>query len=537
MKILATDGLDREAVDLLQNAGFEVDVRKGCAKDELAKIIGWYDAIIIRTTTKITADILQNKGELKVICSQTAGFDGIDVESTKEKGVVVMNVASCNANAVAELTIAHMLCLARRIPQADASLRNGLWVKQRLQPYGTELAGKILGVVGLGHIGRLVAKKAQGLDMKVCAADPFVSPEAAKQIGVELVGLHVLLQTADFISMHVPLDNSTNRMFGQKEFALMKDGAFFINCARGELVDSNALKDVMRRGKINAALDVFENEPKSDDEPLKIDEEIIILADVLTPHLGGSTREARKNAAIGAAQQIIEGLAHNVWRNAINLPPSDAALKPYMELAEKLGQFVARLWFVGEPKQFFSIQFEYFGSLANKDTRIVTQAGLQGLISAFSSSGPVGLVNAPIEAKHRGFKVSELSCSEPINYSNLIALEISGKNGEKHRLEGVLSDGVRLQIVKIDGYPIVIEPSKIMLVFANKDEVGVIRRVAEVLEDLNINIEKFALSDRNRDGTAMAAVTLSSKPAEGELMARIKLKLEDRIRFIKLLVF
>lgn len=531
MKVLATDGLEPEAVDLLQNAGFEVDVRKSCASEELAGIIGRYDAVIIRTATKINARTLENKGELKVICSQTAGFDGIDINAAKEKGIVVMNVAGGNANAVAELVLAHIFCLARHIIPAYISLGGGSWEKQRFQ--GIELQGKTMGIVGLGHIGSILAKKAQALDMEVCAADPYISNDAAKSFGVELVRLETLLHRADVISLHATLTPETRHMIGEREFRLMKEGVFFINCARGELVDEKALINALDSGRIKAGIDVFENEPN-------VNWELTGRAQtVTTPHIGGYTIEARGFMSVEAARQIIDGLAHGVWRNAINLPPSDVTLKPYMELAEKLGQFAAKLWFVNEPKRFFSIKLEYFGSLASLDTRIVTQAALQGLISAFSSGGPVGLVNAPVEADRRGFNISEDSRNDPINYSNLIAIEVSANNGEKHRLEGILADGARLQIVKIDGYPIVIEPSKIMLIFANKDELGVIRRVAEVLEDLSINIEKFALSDRNHDGTAMAAVTLSSEPRESELMARIKLKFncKDSITFIKLLRF
>lgn len=537
MKVLATDGLERGALELLQQNGFEVDVQASCAPDELAKIIGQYDAVIIRTNTKITSEILANKGELKVICSQTSGFDGIDIEAAKEKGIVVMNVPGCNANGVAELTIGHMINLARRMPKAHLSLKRMHWAKQRLQYDGTELAGKTLGIVGLGHVGRLLAKKASGMDMKVIAADPFVSQDAAREIGAELVSLETLLQSADFISVHAPLNNSTARMFGRKEFDLMKEGAFFISIARGGLIDEAELMRVLSAGKIRAALDVFQDEPRSDGKYVSANKYLIGLAESLTPHLGGSTKEARINASMGAAQQIIDGLAYGVWRNAINLPPSDAALKPYMDLAEKLGQFAAKLWFVGEPKRFFDIKIEYFGKLAALDTRIVTQAAEQGLISAFASSGPVGLVNAPVEAERRGFKITEFSRQDPINYSNLIAIEISGKNGEWHRLEGALTDGAKMQIVSIDDYRIAIEPSPVMFVFINEDTPAVIFEISGIIaKDFGINIGEFKLARNNR-GTALGTVALDSEPPRDEFMAKIKEKMGSKIKFAKLLVF
>lgn len=527
MKVLATDGFEKEGAALLQNAGFEIDIREACEKEELAQIIGKYDALIIRTATKATRDLLKNKGNLKIICASTVGVDGIDVDAATENDIVVMNVPGGNKNAVAEHTLAFMLMLARSIIPANESLKRGKWLKVR----GVEIVDKTLGIIGLGNVGGTLAKKARALGMNICAVDPYIFPEMAEEIGVKLTSLDDLLARSDFVTIHVPLTDETDRMISDRQFSLMKKGAFFINCARGEVVDGDALKRAIKYRGIKAALDVFENEPTPD-------KELVGLANIITSHSAGSTQESRRHMALTAAQQIIDGLLHQKWTNALNLPPIDDFLEPYIKLSEMLGRFAAKLWFIGEPRRFSEINLEYSGTLNEIDTRSLTQSAVRGLISTFSSKGPVGFVNALVAAEKRGFKIFSTTRHVPIDYSNLITLSVREKGGENHNIEGTVMGEKKLQVVSIDGYSIFIEPSKIMLVFSNKDEPGVIADIAEIVgKDLKINIEKFALSDRNKDGTALAVITLSTKPSEAELMARINLKLGQRIRFAKLLLF
>lgn len=520
MKILATNGLEREGVDLLQQAGFTVDTGN-------EKTWSDYDVLIIRTATQVTRNSLFNKGKLKVICTATVGFNHIDIDAATEQDIVIMNVPGGNANAVAEHTIGFILALARKLPEAHNSLKKLGWKKIQ----GEEIAGKTLGIIGFGTIGSAVAKKARALGMRVCAADPYVDEKTIRENNVLPMRLEELMRQADFVTLHCSLNEETRQFIGVRELACMKQGASIINCARGEVVDERALKDALAKKKVRAALDVFEGEPAPDPE-------LIALADVVSSHSAGSTNESRSFISGQAAQQVINGLIFDKWENTINLPPLDPALKPYTKLASVLGQFAAKLWFVGAPKIFSEITLEYCGMLSTLDTRITTQSALRGLISTFSSKGPVGLVNAHLAAQKRGFTVTSVASHKPIDYTSMIALEVRGKNCESHRIEGTIIGNSKLQIIGIDGYPINIEPNTIMLVFVNEDTPGVIADVTTIIgKEFGVNIKQFALSDRNRDGTAMAAISLSTLPCEKELLSRIHEKMGERIHFLKILTF
>ena len=529
MRVLATDGLEKEGIDLLKQHGLEVDVRSGFHEEEFARILGEFDAIIVRTATKINKETLEHKGILKIICCATAGVDNIDVDAATEQGVVVMNVPGGNANAVAEHTLALMLNMAREIESSSTALKEGRWIKSEIM--GSELQGKTLGVMGFGNIGSIVAKKAKGLGMHVIVCDPYVeeNPMLEKE---RFVDMDTLLVQSDFVSLHVSLTDETKEMIAKRELALMKDGACLINCARGQIIDEEALKKELRTGRIKAALDVYQGEPNPDPE-------LVHLAQIATPHTAGTTTESRSFIAQQCARQIIDALVHEKWENAVNLPPMDPGVMPYMHLAQLLGQFAARLWFVGEPKRFSEIRFEYFGDIRDLDLRMVTRAGLTGLISTFSSSGAVSLVNAEISAQNRGFIVSSGGSDKKREYTNLIAIEIAGKGGEIHRIEGIAMGENKMQIVRIDGYNLTVELSDIMLVFINEDRPGVIYDVTGVIKRQKININRFNLSDKGDDGTAMAVLSLEEPLSDAALkrISQIKDKDGKTIRFLKQLSF
>lgn len=498
IKIFVADDVNEGGLAPLREAGFEVDKRTGLKGDELAEAIASADGLVVRSETKVSAQLLDAAARLRVIGRAGVGVDNIDVPAATQRGVVVMNAPDGNTMTTAEHAIALLLALARRVPQGDASLKAGRWERKKF--VGVELRGKTLGVVGLGRIGRVVASRALGFEMRVVAFDPFVVPEQLREQGVEIASLEEVCARADFVTVHTPLTPETRGIIGAREFARMKQGVRVINCARGGLVDERALYEAIKDGRVaGAALDVFEEEPPPADHPLLSLEEV-----VATPHLGASTKEAQEGVAVIVAEQMRDFFLTGAVRGAVNTPTVGAqelkALEPYINLAECLGRFQSQL--VDEPVR--GVEIEYAGEAAGLDAAPVTRAFLAGLLRNMSAR--VNVVNSMLIAEERGIsvKVSQRhgagETREPLRTRVLTG---AGARTVAGALFGRDSDG---RITEIDGFRIEAVPAGNMLLTRNSDVPGVIGRVGTILGDRGVNISRFHLGRRERGGEAMAVI-------------------------------
>jgi len=415
-KVLISDKMDPNAARIFEEAGCDVDVITGQTPDELKAIIGQYDGLAIRSATKVTADILDAATNLKVIGRAGIGVDNVDIPHASAQGVVVMNTPFGNSITTAEHAIAMIMALARQIPEANALTQKGEWPKSKFM--GVEVTGKILGLIGAGNIGSIVASRALGLKMKVIAYDPFLTPERAVEMGVEKVDLGALIERADFITLHTPLTDETRNILNRDRLEKTKKGVRIVNCARGGLVDEVALKDALDSGQVAAAaLDVFAQEPPAADHPL-----FGTPGFICTPHLGASTTEAQVNVALQVAEQMSDFLLTGGVTNALNMPSLSAEeapkLKPYMALAEKLGSLVGQLSHGDLPK----ISIETEGAAAQLNQKPIVGAVLSGLMKRYSSS--VNMVNAPFLAKERGIEVREIRNEREGIYHTLLRLSL-----------------------------------------------------------------------------------------------------------------
>jgi len=420
MKVLITDSIAEEGIRRLKEHA-KVDVKLGLKPEEIIPIIGDYEALVVRSQTKVTAEVIAAGKKLQVIGRAETGVDNIDIEAATRHGVIVVNAPTGNTISAAEHTIALMLALARHIPQANSSLKSGQWKRSAFM--GTEIRGKTLGIIGLGNVGSEVARRARGLEMKLIAYDPYISSDHASNLHVELVPLEQLLREADFITLHTPLLPSTKGMIGAKELALVKPQARIINTARGELIDEKALVEAIEQKRLaGAAIDVFPNEPVTESPLFKYDNVIV------TPHLGASTAEAQATAAVDVAEQIIDIFEGKPARYAVNAPfiPAEMVpvLAPFMTLGTKLGQLLSQL----AEGQLNALEIKYEGEISSYDTNALKAAILKGLLESVSEE-KVNLVNANLIASQRGLKVVEQERAECENYSNLITLEATTSSG------------------------------------------------------------------------------------------------------------
>jgi D-3-phosphoglycerate dehydrogenase / 2-oxoglutarate reductase len=502
MRILVCDPIAEQGLDLLRKDGaLEVDCRLDMSEDDLKACIGQYDGLIVRSRTKATAEVLACASRLKVIGRAGIGVDNIDVIAATKAGIVVMNTPEGNTNTAAEHTIAMLLALARNIAPADAAMKRDEWKRERF--VGVEVAGKVLAVIGLGRVGALVAKKAQGLGMSTLAYDPFVSKERGQNIGVELLELPELLPRADFISVHTPKTRGTTHLIGRDELALMKPGARIINCARGGIIDEAALYEALLSGQVaGAALDVFEREPPDD---LALVTHPAVLC---TPHLGASTEEAQERVAVDIAQQMIDYFKYGSIRNAVNVYPLDAEMlrkvEPYMDLAELLGGFIVQMVDGGLKE----VAVRYSGDAASLEFKPITAALLTGLLKK-SSPERVNVVNAPHLAREREIRVSETISSEVEDYSSLITVELT-TDKSKRQVAGTLFGRKEPRIVRVDDYRLEAVPSGYMLVFSNQDTPGVIGKIGTILGSNQINIAGMQLGRVAPQGMAVAVVNVDS---------------------------
>lgn len=522
-RILVSDRLSDKGIDILRSAdGIEADVSTGMSPEELLKIIPDYDGMIIRSSTKVTAEVIRAAKNLRAIGRAGIGVDNVDIGEASARGVVVMNTPGGNTVTTAEHTIAMMMSLARKIPQASASVKAGKWDKKRF--VGMELAGKTLGVVGTGRIGSIVVRRAHGLEMKVIAYDPFIAAEAAEKMGVELMSLDDVLGRADVITIHTPLTAETRRLIGREAFGKMKKGALIVNCARGGILDEAALAGAIREGVVaGAALDVFEKEPPEGSPLLELNEVI------LTPHLGASTSEAQEKVAIAVAEQMVDFFTHGVIQNAVNVPSIDpeklSAVKPYLALGERIGSFLSQVAEGAARK----VEIVYMGELADEDTRPISQSILKGVLDVFVDER-VNFVNAPYLAKARGIEVSSGSSSVKRNFASLLGVRLVTDKGEVY-VEGTVFAGGEPRLVKLGDFLLEAQLQGVMLVFTNNDRPGVIGAIGTYLGEHGINIASFELARTGMGGRAMSIVTVDTAPTPEQMaeMAGIENVLKVRM--------
>lgn len=536
-RVLVTDHISEEGINKLKEFA-EVDIELELSKEDLKERIAGYDALILRSGTKVTQEIIEagSIGGLKVIGRAGVGVDNIDVETATEKGIMVVNAPEANTISAAEHTIAMLFSLSRKIPIANVSLKSGKW--ERKKHMGVEVNGKVLGIIGLGRVGSEVAKRGKGLGMRVVAYDPFISLESARELGIALLSFTEVLSVADFISLHTPLTKDTHHLIGKKEFELMKDGVRVINCARGGILDEDALKEAIKSGKAaGAALDVFEHEPPDESDLLELEEVIV------TPHLGASTEEAQRVAAVVIAEEVIEALKNKPVRNAVNMIYVEEelmdAIKPYLVLAEKLGRLAAQLIPKSSRLEQFDVSYEGEIGLARagigKNTRLITVAMLKSYLSWFTDG--VNYVNAEAIAKKSGIKVTESKTGDVENFASLISITASmriGDEGKKRTVAGTLFGKDDPRIVKIDGFRVDASPSGYMLICSFLDKPRVIGPVCMILGDRGINIAGMQVGREEVGGEAVMVLNVDSSVSE-DIMEEIK-KVENifDIKLVKL---
>jgi D-3-phosphoglycerate dehydrogenase len=510
VRALVCDRLELAGLEVLRGHGIEPELAVGIGPEELARVLGEFEAVLVRSRTRLTARMLEEPGRLKVIGRAGAGVDNIDVAAATKQGVVVMNTPGANALAAAEHTLALMLALCRHIVRADESTRHGGWEREAF--VGDELHGQTLGLIGLGNVGTLVCERARCFKMKVLACDPYLSPEAVSRRGAEPVGLEELLRRADFISLHTPLTADTRNLIDGRALALMRPGVRVINCARGGLLDEAALAEAIRSGQVaGAALDVFASEPPTG-SPLLDMEEVIV-----TPHLGASSRQAQEKVSRTICEQVAQYLLGGAVKGAVNLPPiapeQMEALRPWLELAEKLGRFQAQT-FGGGPEE---VDIESAGELARLETAPLTSAVLRGLLAPVLAEH-VTLVNAPLLARERGMRVRELTTEEAPDYSSLLTVTLRA-GGESAQVAGTVFGRRDLRIVRIGALPTEATPEGHILFIRNFDRPGVVGNVGTTLASRQVNIAKMHLGRSGPGGIAVCLVQVDGDVPEEALAA------------------
>ena len=497
-RVLISDALSPAAVQIFTDRGVDVDFQPelGKDKDRLAEVIGQYDGLAIRSATKVTPKILERAPNLKVIGRAGIGVDNVDIPTATARGVIVMNTPFGNSITTAEHAIAMMFALAREIPAADASTQAGKWEKNRFM--GVEITGKVLGIIGCGNIGAIVADRAQGLHMRVIAFDPFLSPERAIDLRVKKVELDDLLARADIITLHTPLTERTRNILSAEALARTKTGVRIVNCARGGLVDEEALRAALQSGHVaGAAFDVFTTEPATAN-PLFGHPNVIC-----TPHLGAATTEAQENVALQVAEQMSDYLTKGAISNAVNFPSITAEeaprLRPYIALAEKLGSFAGQLTETGLKL----VRVTYQGDVATMKTKALTSAAVAGLLRPMLAE--VNVVSAPSVAKERGIVVEEVTREQDGDYDSLVTVTVVTETQERSVSGTVFADG-KPRIVDIKGLKVDAEFAPSMIYVSNEDKPGFVGRFATTLGDAGINIATFALGRDRPGGSAIALV-------------------------------
>ncbi|MEW5785615.1 MAG: phosphoglycerate dehydrogenase [Bacillota bacterium] len=524
MKILVSDPLSGEGIARLEEFA-QVEKVSGLSEAELVGIIGAYDALVVRSGTRVTGPVIDAGRRLKVIGRAGVGVDNIDVDRATERGIIVINAPEGNTISAAEHAIAMLTSLARNIPAAHSALQSGRWERGRFM--GVELYQKVLGIVGLGRIGGEVAKRARSMGMSILAYDPYIASEQVEKLGAVLVPLEEIIQKADFITLHLPCTKATYHIIGARELAMMKPGVRLINCARGGLIDESALSEALNEGKVaGAALDVFEVEPPLESPLLNLPNV------VLTPHLGASTREAQVNVAVQVAEQVVLALQGEPVISAVNvpamLPEVMAEVKPFLPLMRLLGGFYIQT-FGGQIEE---ITLEYGGAVADHPVTPLTRACLIGVLS-YILGEQVNYVNAPHIARSRGIRVRESVSQNVENFTNLVVLTVR-TGGETHTLAGTIFNGSDIRIVRIGDYRIEVIPSPLMLVCTYIDKPGVIGRVGTFLGDNRINIAGMQVGRRSIGGEAVMVLQVDDAINQGLLEQLEQLEGVLTTRFVQL---
>jgi D-3-phosphoglycerate dehydrogenase len=524
MKILVSDPIHEAGIKLLKKEG-EVEVATGLSKEELIEKIRDKDALVIRSATKVTGDVIQAAERLKAIGRAGIGVDNIDLKAATKRGIVVVNAPEASSITVAEHTMGLILSLARKIPFADKSLKEYKWEKKRF--LGVELRGKILGIIGLGKIGSQVAKKAKAFEMKILAYDPYVTEKLARSLGVKLVGLEELLSRSDFVTIHVPLTSKTKGMIGKKEIEKMKQGACLINCARGGIVDEKALYEGLKSGKLGgAALDVFEKEPPAGNPLLKLQNIVV------TPHLGASTEEAQRHASTIACEEVLKVLRNQPPMYSVNMPVIAPEvleeLRDYLPLAEDLGRFSIQLL----KGRITDISITYCGSLLKvKEFSALTNAALKGILDPILTEG-INLWNAPVMAKNMGIRITEGRREDAGDYQNMIILKVN-TDEEETEIKGALL-GEEARIVGIEGYTVDLAPKGEIMLVKHEDRPGMIGRVALSLGENNINIGLMQVGRKEVGGIQLMVLTVDQKIPKDVLSAICAIKGIEKVKMVEM---
>ena len=502
MKIVVADDLPGSALQLLQAEGWDVDARTGRAPDQLATDLADADALVVRSATKVTADLIAAAKSLRVIARAGTGVDNVDVPAASARGIVVMNAPGANSISVAELAMGLILALARHLPAADAAMKQGKWEKKKF--LGEEVRDKTLGLVGLGRIGQEVARRAAAFSMRVIAHDPFISEQVAGDLGVELVSMDDVFARADYISLHMPSTPQTKQLVNAGRLQKAKRGIRIVNTARGDLIDEAALADAIESGQVGGAgLDVFTKEPT-------VDHRLQMLPQVIaTPHIAASTREGQELVGVETAAALRDFLKDGLIRNAVNFPSVSAEeyqkLAPFVTLAERLGTFIAQM----SDGRARSVGIRYYGELASRRTDMLGNAVLAGMFKPILSSG-VTLVNARSVAAERGIEVVESRSTRRRDYNSLIAVKLETADGARH-IEGAVSERGTPRLVFLDGIVVEAPLEGTMIVTCNTDQPGVIGQVGTILGRHGVNIATFALG---RDGDRAVAAAIVDEPED-----------------------
>jgi D-3-phosphoglycerate dehydrogenase len=501
MRVLVTEELSERGLEVLRE-DFQVDVRPELAKGDLVGAIGEYNALVVRSATKVTSEVIEAGTELKVIARAGIGLDNVDVEAATRRGVMVLNAPQSNIVSAAEHTLALMLAQARNVPQADAALKGGEWARSRYM--GVELAGKTLGLVGMGRVGGIVAQRAVAFGMRVIAYDPYVSREKAKELGVEMMPtLEALLVQSDFVSVHLPRTPETEKLIGERELSLMKEGARLVNTSRGSIIDEDALVKALKDGHLaGAALDVFVNEPVTKHDLFEFENVVV------TPHLGASTVEAQDKAGVAIAQMVRLALKGEFVPYAVNLSAGAEVhemVRPFLGVAEHLGALATGL--LDGPLR--SIECQYLGRMAEVDTRVLTIAAIKGSLARVVNE-PLSYVNAPVIAHERGIEIHESRSSVSRDYVNLMTVRAVNESGDvsvSGTLVGKRGGG---NIVKVFDFEIDMVPARYMAFFLYEDKPGIIGRVGSTLGTAGINIANMAVGRKTQGGIALMGLTVDS---------------------------
>ncbi|QVL30507.1 phosphoglycerate dehydrogenase [Telmatocola sphagniphila] len=512
-KVLLCDKLEGQGLEILKSGGLEIDNRPGLKGDELQAALRNADGAILRSGTKITAELLENPGKLRAIVRAGVGVDNIDVAAATRKGIVVMNTPGGNTVSAAEQTIALLMSLVRPIPAAHASMKAGKWERNKF--VGTQLAGKLIGIIGLGRIGREVAKRCQGLDMKIVGYDPFLSSDRAKELGITAVAnIDQMLPMVQFLTIHTPLNDETKSLIGARELALLPKGARVLNVARGGIIDERALSEALQSGHIaGAGLDVFTEEPPPADNPI-----LSAPNTVLTPHLGASTVEAQEAVGVEASQLLVDFLNKGIVQFAVNMAAVNRAeleeIRQYVDLARRLGLLQAQMANGAIQKA----ELVFKGDLARKNTKLLTAAFAAGLLESYLEGG-ANIVNAVLLASERGIEIVESSNPSKGDFANLLQTTVHTSEGKSNMASGTLFGNQYLRLVQWNEWRLEAFLDGILFAFTHRDVPGLIGFVGSIFGNNNVNIASMILGRMTPGGEAVAFLNLDSTPPEAALKA------------------